>query len=520
MEEAQHREYVVKNPATGEESGRYIQMDAAAVDAAVRVARGFFTTWAATSFEQRSRIFRKASALLAERAANYADEICAETGKTRFDALLSDIGSTCDLLSHLAKHAEKYLAPVEVPSGFLMPGRKATYGFEPKGVIGIIAPWNYPLSLAAGPTVSGLAAGNTVVLKPSSQTTRSGLILKEILVKAGLPGQAFQVVTGDGSVTGQALIEHTGLDMIAFTGSTEVGRRVQAEAAKRLTPTLMELGGKDVAIVTQHANLDRAASAIVWAGFTHCGQTCMSTEVILVERAVYEPFKRLLADLTKALKSGTRAGEIGAMTLASQVDIVKRQLEDATLKGATVLASGQTLEGPGQYMPPTLLTDTTPEMAVRREETFGPLHVVIPFDTLEEAIEIANQTEYGLSGSVFTQDLEEGRRIAQALHTGSVNINDALITYAIPSLPFGGVKQSGMGRYHGAIGLQSFTNIKSMTEYKGRMKREFYWYPVRPGSDRILAHALKVMYSRNVFRRIWGSLRALGSLVGVVLKGS
>ena len=278
----------------------------------------------------------------------------------------------------------------------------------------------------------------------------------------------------------------------------------------------MELGGNDVAIITRNADLDRAANGMAWACFTNCGQTCISTELILVERSVYEPFLERFAKIVGDLRSGKRSGEIGAMTMSSQLKIVEEQLNDAKEKGAKVIAGGERPSGPGLFYPPTLLIDTTSEMKVRKEETFGPLKPIIAFDSIEEAIQIANDSEYGLSGSVWTRNMEEGRRIAARIKTGSVNINDALMTPAFPSLPFGGVKKSGIARNHGMEGLRNFTDIKSITEYSGKIKRRIFWYPVPEQADLLLEKALMAMFSNKTWLRFKAMVSTLPMLRGIL----
>lgn len=509
--------FEVNDPATGELLARYPLMGPEVIDEAVISARKGFLSWSQSSFQTRSRILRKAAEILAQNAGQYADEIAAENGKTRFEALLTEVYQTADLIIYYAKNAEKFLKPVKARGNLVMPFRKTYYLFEPKGVIGIISPWNYPFNLSAGPVITAIAAGNTVVLKPSSQTTRSGLIVKEMLEEAGLPAGVIEVVTGNGSVTGQALVEHPDLDMLYFTGSTEVGKDVNIAAAKRLIPTVMELGGKDVAIVTRNANLDRAANGIAWTSFVNCGQTCVSTELILVDRSVYDAFVEKLTMIVRGLKPGKRSGEVGSLTMTSQLRVVEQQLEDAKQKGAKVLTGGEKLNTRGLFFAPTLLADTTPDMKVRTEETFGPLKPIIAFDRIEEAIAIANASEYGLSGSVYTQDPEEGRSIARRLKTGSVNINEGMITLAFPDLPFGGVKKSGIGRNHGIEGLRAFTDIKSITEYHGKVKRELMWYPIPENGDQLAEHAIKMYYSAGPMKKI-GGLWAAFNQVRKILK--
>ncbi len=512
--------FSIHNPATGEEVARYPLMDREDVDLAVRSAREAFASWSQSTFAERRQILLKASAYLADNAGRFADEIAAENGKTRTDALIADVLTSTHLMKFYAERAEKYLKPVHRVRGTIItPARRCYYQYEPKGVIGIISPWNYPFTLSSAPVVSAIAAGNTAILKPSSQTTRSGLIVKEILEAGGLPAGVVQIVTGTGSLTGQALIEHEGLDMLFFTGSTEVGKEVGVRAAEHLIPTVLELGGKDVSIVTNHADLDRAAHGVVWGCFTNSGQTCIATEIILVDREVYEPFLAKITPLISQLKLGHASGEIGAMTMAAQKQIVENQLADALARGAKIACEGQRGNGgAGNWFVPTLLTGVTPEMDVFHQETFGPLKPIIPYDSLDEAIELANSVEYGLSGSVFSKDMEEARSIAKRLKTGSVNINDVLLTYAIPSLPFGGVKSSGIGHYHGKTGIRAFTDVKSITETKMPMKRDINWYPMLPKTDVLLEGMISFLYSRKMTKRLAGLVTATKALVAGVFR--
>lgn len=491
--------FSINDPATGDLVATYPLMDSEEVDRMIEKARDRFGAWSKTSFATRARVLSNASAFLAENAGRFAEEIAAENGKTRTDALVADILTTTHMMKYYSQNLHKYLKPVRrVPGVIFAPGRKCYYQFEPKGVVGVISPWNYPFTLSAAPVASAIAAGNSVVLKPSSQTTRSGLIVEEIFANSGLPEGVLQVVTGTGSLTGQAMIEHPGLDMIFFTGSTEVGLEVSARAAERLVPVVLELGGKDFAIVTANANLDRAAHAVVWGCFTNAGQTCIGIEVILVDSKVYEPFMEKLSALVSGLRLGKGTGQIGAMTMPSQKEQVERQLADALEKGARVVAQADCQEpGDGCWCVPRVLADVTPDMEVFQEETFGPLKSVLTYDTLDEAVRIANSVKYGLSGSVFTKDMKEGRWIADRVKTGSVNINDALLTYALPSLPFGGLKQSGIGLYHGEMGLRAFTDVKSITETRMPMTRDLYWYPMWPDTDKLFESLLIALYSKK-----------------------
>ncbi len=494
--------FVIQNPATGEQVGDHLQMGPQEVDEAVRKARQAFETWSRTSFSERREILLNAASHLAENAERYANVIRSETGKTQVDAILAEIFPTCDLLHYYAKNAEKALKPVKAPGITVLPGRKAWYSFEPRGVIGIIAPWNYPFSLASGPVISALASGNTAVLKPSSQTTASGLIFREIFHAAGLPEDVVQVVTGSGSVTGRALIEHKSLDMLFFTGSTGVGLEVNEAAARNLIPAVMELGGKDSMIVTRNADLERAAHAAVWGSFFNSGQTCIGVEFCFVDRAVYEEFLEKVLRITKTIESGTLNGQLGSMTMESQLKIVESQVADAVSKGARVETGGQRRQPEkGMFYAPTVLTGVTTEMDLWQNETFGPVLPIIPFSTREEAVQMANSTEFGLSGSVFSNDTEEALWYAERMETGSVNINDCLVTFTFPSLPFGGVKKSGVGYYHSEMGIRNFCRIKSVTEFKDRYAKEFFHYPLTEGVKEAMESILVLLYSRNIGMR-------------------
>lgn len=497
--------FSVADPATGEKLAEYPLFGPEDVDRAVAEAREAFLKWSRIPFGQRGRILRRAAALLAERADHVAAVISRETGKLKLDALVAEIFPTCDLLRFYGRNAKRFLEPVRAKGNPVLPGRRAYYTFEPRGVVAVIAPWNYPFTLASGPAISALAAGNAVVLKPSSQTTASGKVLKQILVDAGLPSQVLHIVTGSGSITGRALIENPRIDMIVFTGSTAVGLEVSQAAAKNLVPTVLELGGKDAMIVTAKADLDRAAHAAVWGAFFNSGQTCTGVEFCFVEKGCYDAFLSKVLEITTHLRSGTSPGQIGSMTMESQLRVVEEQIADAVSKGAIVHAGGKRAsDSKSLFFEPTVLTGIRPDMKIWQEETFGPVLPIVPYETPEQALAMANSTSYGLSGSVFSRDLDEARWFASRMVTGSVNINDCLVTFAFPSLPFGGVKKSGLGFYHGKEGLRSFCRVKAVTEFKGLYTREFFHYPVAARAEANLKGLLRFLYGHGLRSRVSG----------------
>jgi acyl-CoA reductase-like NAD-dependent aldehyde dehydrogenase len=327
------------------------------------------------------------------------------------------------------------------------------------------------------PMLSALAAGNTVILKPSEVTPLVGKCIEELFEKAGLPEGVVQVAHG-GKEVGAAFTNGKP-DYIFFTGSVRTGKIIQQIAAENLIPTTLELGGKDPMIVFADAHLERAAKGVAWAAFTNSGQVCMSAERLYVEKTIFPQFLALLKKEIKNLKQGNdQNSDVGSMTFPAQLQIVKDQLEDALSKGAR-LETGLPPErwANGMYLPLTVVTNVNHQMKIIQEESFGPLLPVLPFDNEEEAIGLANDTVYGLNASVWTNDKEKARRVASKLISGAVVINDAIISIANHGLPFGGAKQSGIGRYHGDAGLRIFCHEKAIVEDNGRKKSEIHWYP-------------------------------------------
>jgi acyl-CoA reductase-like NAD-dependent aldehyde dehydrogenase len=402
-----------------------------------------------------------------------------DTGKVLTDALVADIMPTLDGIDHIYKHGEKILSRQKVKTPILLIGKKSFIEYMPRGVVLIISPWNYPFQLAMVPMISALAAGNTVILKPSEVTPLVGKCIEDLFVKAGFPEGVVQVAHG-GKEVGAAFTKGKP-DYIFFTGSVRTGRIIQEAAARDLIPTTLELGGNDPMIVFADAHLERAAKGAAWAAFTNSGQVCMSAERLYVEKKVYPMFLALVKKEILDLKQGsTTDADVGSMTFPGQLEIVKEQLDDALSKGAwleTGLPPDQWEKG--MFLPLTLITNVNQQMKLIQEESFGPILPVIPFESEEEAISLANDTVYGLNASVWTKDIQKARRIASKLVTGAVVINDAIISIANHGLPFGGTKQSGIGRYHGDAGLRIFCHEKAIIEDSGWKKSEIHWYPYR-----------------------------------------
>lgn len=467
------------NPATGEHIENIQEAKLEEVGAYYERSRKAFETWSTLPITERLSYFYKLKAVMVEKMDDLAKVISQDTGKVPTEALVADIMPTLDAIEAIGKHAEKILSPKKVKTPILLFGKKSYVEYMPRGVVLVISPWNYPLQLSVVPVISALAGGNTVILKPSEVTPLVGKYIEELFQQAGFPKDVIQVAHG-GKEIGAAFTSGSP-DYIFFTGSVKTGRIIQEAAAKKLIPTTLELGGKDPLIVFQDANLKRAAKGTVWAAFTNSGQVCMSAERVFVQQSVYEPFIQLLKEETEKLIQGIDSNsDIGSMTSPMQKEIVKRHVTDALEKGAK-LVTGTPPEAwdHTMFIKPIILADVQPNMDVMCEETFGPVLPVMPFETEEEAIQLANQSNYGLNASVWTSNLQKGRRVASKLISGAVTINEALISVANHYLPFGGTKNSGIGRYHGEAGLTNFCHEKAIVLDRGKRNSEIQWYPYK-----------------------------------------
>ena len=499
------RRLEVFSPANLERLGEIEIATAEDVHAAVEAARKAAVGWDALSFRARGRTLLRLRELILERIEDLVATICRDTGKPAVEALSMELASSCDSIGYYVRNAEKVLRD-ETRSLHLMKMKKLVVSYRPMGVIGIITPWNFPFILSLNPAVQALAAGNAVVLKPSEVTPHVGLVLAELARDAGFPEGVFQILTGDGS-TGEALIE-AGCDKISFTGSVRTGRRVAQACAAKLTPCTLELGGKDPMIVCEDADLERAARGAVWGAFANSGQVCISTERVYVVEPVAKRFTERVVELTRELRQGPEAeGEVdvGAMTWPPQLDILEEHVSDAVAKGARVLTGGRrNPDHDGYFWEPTVLANVHHGMAIMQDETFGPVLPIQVVANEAEAIELANDTRYGLNASVWTRDRHRGRQIARSLRAGGTVINDCMITYAICESPFGGVKESGIGRVNGDAGLRSYCYSQSVTVDRFATKGEFSWFPYNARKLRAVRRALTLLY-RTPLGKLFGS---------------
>jgi acyl-CoA reductase-like NAD-dependent aldehyde dehydrogenase len=499
-----HGTLAVYEPGNGKLVGEVRVSSPAQVREVVTAARAAQNEWARKSYQQRGEVLRRFQQLVLDRADEIADLIVRENGKTRNEALFMEVLPVADLTHYFARRAARLLRDERVPL-HMFPHKKSYLRFYPRGVIGIISPWNYPFSIPAGDTVMALMAGNGVVVKPSEFTPLIAEKLRALLEEAGLPRGLVGVVQGKGEV-GAELIR-SGVNMMVFTGSVATGRKVNVAAAEQMIPCVLELGGKDPAIVLPDADLDSAALKIGWGAFANSGQTCASVERVYVHESVAPAFTEKVVALARRLRQGEPNSydvDVGAMTTQMQVDIVKRHLEEARKKGAKVLAGGEvkvTQDG-ARYVQPTVLADVTHEMAIMRDETFGPMLPIMTFQSEDEAVRLANDSPYGLSAYVFTRDKAKADRIANQLLAGTVMHNDALYTHAAPETPWGGVKASGLGRVHGKHGLRDLCEVRHVNLERFNFPA-FWYYP----------------YSAKAYRlgrRVYGTL--IGTSLGARFK--
>lgn len=412
-----------------------------------------------------------------------------------------------DLATYFAKNAEKILRREKIWLGkwsFL--GRSSFVDYEPLGVVGIIGPWNFPFSIPVGQALMALVAGNTVVLKPSEFTSQIGLKFLEIAEAAGLPKGVVQVILGDGA-TGAALVQ-SGVDKILFTGSTPTGKKIMELASKSLTPVALEMGGKDPMIVLEDADLEVASSAAVWGSFTNAGQVCSSVERLYLHEKIAEPFLKKMVQKSSQLRTGNGAEvttEIGSMTMERQRSKVHDQVTEAIQKGARKIFEAGKSPGSGFHYPSTILEKVDHQMAVMREETFGPVIGTMTFGTDEEAIQLANESQFGLTASIWTKNQDRGMRLARRIEAGTVTINENLYTYALAQTPWGGPKESSIGRTHGRLGLLELVQPKHIHLNRWSWMKDFWWYRYDRAKYRLLISLSDTLFGKGIWTRLKGA---------------
>ncbi len=458
-----HETLTVESPFTGQPVGDVLLGTSDDVQYAVERARRGQQSWAARPVAERAQVLIRYHDLLLERQAEGLDIVQMESGKSRTDAFTEYL-DVAIVSRYYGYHGPRHLRS-RSRAGFLPLLTQTEVHYHPKGVVGIIAPWNYPLTMAITDAIPALLAGNAVVVKPAELTPFSALWGAQVLYEAGLPPEVLHIVPGRGEEIGPALVE--GVDYLHFTGSTEVGKLVAEQAAAALKGFSLELGGKNPLIVRHDADLGKTVEGVRQACFSSAGQLCISAERLYVHASIFDEFVTRLAAATEAMLINARydfSAHMGSLVSQEQMDKVTEHVDDAVTKGATVVTGGRALPEVGPlFYAPTLLTGVREGMRLFREETFGPVAALYPFSTDEEAIARSNDSDYGLNASVWTRDLSAGRRIASQIECGAVGINDAFIaTWGSTDAPMGGFKKSGTGRRHGREGLLKYTEPQTV----------------------------------------------------------
>ncbi len=467
-----------RNPATGEVVGEVKISSEQEILKAVETARRAFAVWGGLRLDERLQLVERFHSVLLRRADELAELITRETGKPLIESHGAEIFGVLETCRWLEAHARAILSPagVELNSVFFR-GKKAYKVFEPLGVIAVISPWNFPFAIPVEAILNALAAGNTVVLKPSPKTPAISLAIEKLFADAGFPAGVVSVVHGDKDQA--AALVRSDVSRVVFTGSVPGGKAIMSLAAEKLHPLTLELGGKHAAIVLADADLDKVAPAIVWGAFTNAGQACASIERVYAERSVADRLGARVSELTGRLVVGdglTPGVDVGPMIDTDQVERVQAQVADAVSGGARILAGGTTAPelGPCFYRP-TVLVDVTEKMRVAAEETFGPVLPIIAVDSVDEAIELANGSHLGLGASIWTANIARAESLARRLQAGMVWVNDGLYSHSCPDAPWGGVKASGFGRKGSACGLLDFTFVKLISA--ARQGRRDWYYP-------------------------------------------
>ena len=501
------------NPASLEPLGRFCLASPQECEQAVQAAKATFPTWRDLPGREKQKIYRRAKQALLERSTEVAETIAREKGGPLTENWAMEIFPVLEALDYYGRAAVKNSRPRRSrPHTFLFFHRTAGFRFQPLGPTLIISPWNFPFLIPAFDCLSALTAGNTVVLRPSSSTALTGLLLGEILLEAGLPPGVLNVVPCKTQYA-EGMITSPDVQTVMFTGSSGIGKHIMSLASRNLTNLTLELGGKDPMIVCQDADVERAARGAVWAAFCNCGQSCGSVERAYVHQDVVEEFTERVTALTREMRVGDPLAEgtdLGPMTTLPQLRLVEEHIRDAQDKGAELLCGGDRVSGglKGYFLNPAVLTNVDHSMLIMQEETFGPTLPIMPFAEIEEAVGLANDSVYGLTASVWTRSRAMANRMADALEAGTVSVNDHMTTFPEPNAIWGGIKQTGLGRSHGPYGMLELVNIKYTSFDFARKKDMVWWFPYCRSTLDILENAATLYHHPRKGRKA----KALGAI--------
>ena len=493
------------NPATEDIAGAVEATNPRQVQEIVNEARLGFFEWREHTLKERACILKRAQQLLIRQSRDFAETITLEMGRPFAESFAVEVEAGIDLIGYYAKKAGPFLKDRKVPlHNIFFLGRKSYIHFQPLGVLGIIAPWNWSLLIPLGGIVPALLTGNSVVFKPSEYAPLVGEKIYHLFQEAGVPPDAFQIIHGDGHV-GKALVQ-SNVDKIFFTGSTHVGRKILHESASSFTKAVLEMGGSDPAIVCEDVNLDVTCSGIVWGGFNNCGQNCNAIERVFVHEKIIDSFLDCLVKKVKHLRIGDGMDpdtDIGPLASRSQLDKIKQIISKATRRGAKIKTGGQPLKNrKGYFFQPTVLYSKKPLDFLFEEELFGPLIIVSPFKNEEQAVTLANQSAYGLTATVWTRNKKRGLQIAEKMESGSVMVNDCVVSFGMTEAGWTGIKKSGIGWVHGEKGLDEMMNIQYINYDPKHSIHNFWWFPYTAKLTEGMKAGILFLFSRNLWKRL------------------
>lgn len=489
------------NPATLEEFDQTESSDLALMPDRFRLARDAQKEWSKLSFNQRAKYLKRIRNYIRDHAEDIASIVAKDNGKTKMDALITEVIPIAMATEWYAKNTGKILRPQKIKSSsILFFNKKNVLIRQPLGIVAIISPWNYPLSIPFGEIMMGLMSGNAVFLKAAPDVIATGKIIEKIIAAAELPPGLFNHIIGPAPQILDAFLEN-GVNKIFFTGSVATGKIINQKASEYLVPVSLELGGKDAMIVLPDANLERASNGAAWAGYQNCGQTCAGVERIYVHESVYDKFLALMIAKTNKLRQGFDKDfnlDLGSMTNENQQKKVAAQVQDALKKGARIVAQSHLDKGSGYFYPATLMVDVNHDMEIMKEETFGPVLPLMKYRDVDEAIALANDSTMGLTASIWTKDVDLGKKIAYRIEAGVITINDHLYTHGQAETPWGGWKSSGSGRTHGAMGIEEMTQSKVINWDILPSMRNLWWYPFDKGSYKATLSIFGFLYPKSI----------------------
>ena len=503
------------NPATGKIIGYSLIHNISDLNNSIEKAKIAQREWAILTIKERVTKIKKINDYLINNADSIAEIISEDNGKTKIDALATEVFPAAIALKYYCKNARKFLDDKKLSSStFILSFKRSRIRRVPYGVIGIFSPWNYPFSIPFADVIMAFLAGNAVILKVASETQKVGLALKECIESADLPENLFSFINMPGRIAGNAFLEN-GIDKLCFTGSVDVGKKLMSKASETLTPITLELGGNDAMLVCEDADLQRAAGGAAWAGFQNCGQSCGGVERIYVHELIYDEF---LKELTKKIETfrigiGTDYdNDLGTMTTERQIDTIKKHINDALKKGGRIYAQSMVPEEVKlkNFIPATILTNVNHDMLVMQEESFGPIVGVMKVSSMEEAIKLANDSDLGLTGSVWSKNRKYAIELGKQIQAGAITINDHLMSHGLHETPWGGFKQSGTGRTHGEIGFSGMTQPQVIVnDVLPFVKKDLWWFPFNKKIYDGLLGIMDFLYSNSLGKRILGLFKTL-----------